>query len=95
MAVYLAIGFFALTALIVTAALADSAVRFRNAWVIARRDLAAAQADLSFELQEIGSNVVALRRPARSRPIGRRPQASFLSGARRLPTIAGAASAAA
>lgn len=91
MAVYLAIGFFALTALIVTAALADSAVRFRNAWVIARRDLAATQADLSFELQEIGSNVVALRMPARSRP----PQASFLSGARRLPAIAGAASAAA
>ena len=95
MAVYFAIGLFTLTVLIVTAALADSAVRFRNAWVIARRDLAATQADLSFELQAIGSNVVALRRPARSRPLGRPPQAASLSRARGLPTIAGAASAAA
>ena len=95
MAVYLVIGFLALTTLIVTAALVDSAIRFRNAWVIARRDLAATQADLSFELQAIGTNVVALRRPARNHPNGRPPQAAFLSRARRLPTIAGAASAAA
>ena len=95
MVVYLAIGLFALTAMVVTVELADSAVRFRNAWAIAQRDLAATKADLSLELQIIGSNVVALRRSARSHPLGRPPQAASLPRARRLPTMAGAASAAA
>ena len=91
MAVYLAIAFFALTAIVVTIALADSAVRFRNVRKIARRNLAATQEDLSLELQSIDGNVVTLRRHARECP----PQATSLFGARRLPTSAGAVSAAA
>ena len=91
MAFYLTIGLFVLTALIVSMALADSAVRFRNAWKIARRDLAATQADLSLELQMIGGKVVPLRRPARRRP----PQAITLSSARRLPIMTDSVSEAA
>lgn len=91
MIAYLPIALFALTAIVVAIVLADCAIRFRNAWTIARRNLSAAQSDLYLELQPIGSNVVALRRPARHRP----PQAIALSSARRLPTIADAASAAA
>lgn len=92
---YLAIGLFTITALVVTLALADCAVRFRNAWRIARRDLAATQADLSLELQTIGSNIVSLRGPARHLTLGRPPQAASLSSARRLPSMTDAVSAAA
>ena len=91
MIAYLPIALFSLTTIVVAIALADCAIRFRNAWTIARRNLRACQSDLSFEMQQLGSNVVTLRRPARQRL----PQVNSLSSARRLPTMTGSVSEAA
>lgn len=64
----LPIALFAITVMIVAVVLADAFVRFRNAWNIARRELAHIDADLTFETRQVGQTA-ALRRPARHRPI--------------------------
>ena len=64
----LSIALFAVTAMIVVAVLADAFVRFCNAWSVARRELAHIDADLTFEIRQVGQAAV-LRRPARHRPI--------------------------
>ena len=95
MAAYLATGVFALTAVVVVIALADCAIRFRNAWKIARRDLASIDADIAIEIQLSGSNVINLRRPACNHPFGHPSQTVSLPRTPGLPIMAGPASAAA
>lgn len=68
MLAYLPIALFTVMAIFVAVVLADAFVRFGNAWGIARRELAHIDADLSFEVRQLGQ-VAALRRPIRPRPI--------------------------
>lgn len=76
----LSVALFAATALIVAISLADSWLRFANAWRIARRQLAGIEADVTFGMRSHGKEI-ALRRsePARAARVVSR------LGARRRP----------
>lgn len=68
MLAYLPIALFIVTAIFVAVVLADAFVRFGNAWGIAQREFAHIDADLSFEVRQLGQ-VAAPLRPVRPRPI--------------------------
>ena len=68
MLAYLPIALFAVTAVIVAAALADAFVRFRNAWGVTRRERSRIDADLTLETWQSGQ-VMTLHGPARPQPV--------------------------
>lgn len=68
MLAYLPIALFAVTAVIVAAALADAFVRFGNAWGVTRREMSRIDADLTLETWQSGK-VIAAHGPAQPRPV--------------------------